>query len=764
MRKRTQKGFTIVELVIVIAVIAILAAVLIPTFASIIDKANNSADTQMVANLNKYLAAVGEIDGKNENIVDAMKDAEDAGYNAKALVNATNDIFWDSENDCFLVVKAGDTKIIAGSDEKRIGNGTRYWIISNEMSENYASCLVNPVANNVLVAYGIYMMATPGTEITVTVKAPEAETETKEDVHIYGVIHTLNAEGQNTTIKVHGYVFTLKCNVTSEGATFHWKDDEHKTDVNGTGTVTGDKKLDHWIVDTNCVFCEASNLHSVHEWKRNDEKSQASTCTVAGINYYTCDCGSSYAETLALAAHVMEDLPGKDPTCTEAGYTAHKKCKNCTYTEGEWSPTNPLNHDYTVSLDNKKDATCGEDGHETDMKCSRCGDVQNGQVISKTNKHDRNGTVGTAKAATCTEDGISAGVECSVCGYVLEKQKTITALGHTDVIDAAVAATCTETGLTEGKHCSVCNEVLVAQDEIPATGKHEWTILEQATAATCITPGREATKQCSVCNQTLVGAVIPAQHQWEQVTINCPPTCTTPGYTAGLKCKECKAESGNTYLPATGHQCGLDGKCLKCGEIVFKEIDQNIINNAIENGQKLADNGVGYIKLTSNVEVTGEQFMSLFLDSTTVTFPSLDGSDSAYYQWVIGSAYHMEFDLGRYTLTIDSGKYEDYEEDDEIPTFSWEVVQYLKIKSGTLKLFGDLWTFSLSESGAIEFEGLNVESDSTIEEGSKLSCILVCGKDSSLTVKNSNFRAQEGTTDWYYLVNVSKDDFTFIEE
>lgn len=38
-----KKGFTIVELVIVIAVIAILAAVLIPTFSSVISKANQSA-------------------------------------------------------------------------------------------------------------------------------------------------------------------------------------------------------------------------------------------------------------------------------------------------------------------------------------------------------------------------------------------------------------------------------------------------------------------------------------------------------------------------------------------------------------------------------------------------------------------------------------------------------------------------------------------------------------------------------------------------
>ena len=42
MKRSNKKGFTIVELVIVIAIIAVLAAVLIPTFAGVIRKANVS--------------------------------------------------------------------------------------------------------------------------------------------------------------------------------------------------------------------------------------------------------------------------------------------------------------------------------------------------------------------------------------------------------------------------------------------------------------------------------------------------------------------------------------------------------------------------------------------------------------------------------------------------------------------------------------------------------------------------------------------------
>lgn len=64
MRRNNKKGFTIVELVIVIAVIAILAGVLIPTFAGVTTKAKKSAALQEARNLyTEYLAFEnGEVD------------------------------------------------------------------------------------------------------------------------------------------------------------------------------------------------------------------------------------------------------------------------------------------------------------------------------------------------------------------------------------------------------------------------------------------------------------------------------------------------------------------------------------------------------------------------------------------------------------------------------------------------------------------------------------------------------------------------------
>ena len=63
LKKKMKKGFTIVELVIVIAVIAVLASVLIPTFSSVIDKANESAALQEVQNA--YIEALAKALGQN---------------------------------------------------------------------------------------------------------------------------------------------------------------------------------------------------------------------------------------------------------------------------------------------------------------------------------------------------------------------------------------------------------------------------------------------------------------------------------------------------------------------------------------------------------------------------------------------------------------------------------------------------------------------------------------------------------------------------
>lgn len=65
MTQNKKKGFTIVELVIVIAVIGILSAVLIPTFSGLINKANKTALQEGLTNAYTAYAADEDTEGKN---------------------------------------------------------------------------------------------------------------------------------------------------------------------------------------------------------------------------------------------------------------------------------------------------------------------------------------------------------------------------------------------------------------------------------------------------------------------------------------------------------------------------------------------------------------------------------------------------------------------------------------------------------------------------------------------------------------------------
>ena len=106
MKNTNKKGFTIVELVIVIAVIAILAAVLIPTFASIVKKANIAADTQLAKNLNTVLttAAIGA--DAPEDFSEVLKALRDNGFIISNINPTTEGWYyvWESDSNQILLV------------------------------------------------------------------------------------------------------------------------------------------------------------------------------------------------------------------------------------------------------------------------------------------------------------------------------------------------------------------------------------------------------------------------------------------------------------------------------------------------------------------------------------------------------------------------------------------------------------------------------------------------------------------------------------
>ena len=100
MKKTNKKGFTIVELVIVIAVIAILAAVLIPNISRLVKKANESSDITLTKNMNTLLAMDEAENGKATDMYDVLIALENGGFKLDKLnPRATGNVFaWDKEN------------------------------------------------------------------------------------------------------------------------------------------------------------------------------------------------------------------------------------------------------------------------------------------------------------------------------------------------------------------------------------------------------------------------------------------------------------------------------------------------------------------------------------------------------------------------------------------------------------------------------------------------------------------------------------------
>ena len=127
--KKLRKAFTITELVIVIAVIAILAAVLIPTFTAVIEKANMSSDQSAVRNMNLALAAA-EVDGEVESRSDALAILEDAGMDAQNYRALAKDyaFVWVKSINRVLYVKTDDYSVAYPEEYKDMKyDGTEAW-------------------------------------------------------------------------------------------------------------------------------------------------------------------------------------------------------------------------------------------------------------------------------------------------------------------------------------------------------------------------------------------------------------------------------------------------------------------------------------------------------------------------------------------------------------------------------------------------------------------------------------------------------------
>lgn len=121
MMKRLKKAFTITELVIVIAVIAILAAVLIPTFSHVVENANQSAALQTCRNaLTEYQTMVTmDDDDDNDDTTGAT-----FVYNGYAFVYVNSQLHYIGKVDSLTNIKGSDQSFDKRPNDGKIGGDT----------------------------------------------------------------------------------------------------------------------------------------------------------------------------------------------------------------------------------------------------------------------------------------------------------------------------------------------------------------------------------------------------------------------------------------------------------------------------------------------------------------------------------------------------------------------------------------------------------------------------------------------------------------
>jgi len=187
--KKLRKGFTIVELVIVIAVIAILTAILVPTFVHLSKKAKTASDQSLVANLNTALKMEQAETGKSPS---TMHEAVESLYNYGFVLE---NLITKSEDD--LVYSLEENKFYLTKD---VEEGYKYWHLYDSPSKVPANQ-----------TWSIYATAGDWTDFSdVSVGFDVGECYVKEVNYVNSTNSKrdvlIRTDAASTTLKVNGYV------------------------------------------------------------------------------------------------------------------------------------------------------------------------------------------------------------------------------------------------------------------------------------------------------------------------------------------------------------------------------------------------------------------------------------------------------------------------------------------------------------------------------------------------------------------------------
>jgi len=149
---------------------------------------------------------------------------------------------------------------------------------------------------------------------------------------------------------------------------------------------------------------------SKHTHTYTQSVTTAPTCTLAGVNTFTCACGDTYTEEIPMLGHDFKETARIEATCENKGEIT-QTCTRCG--EVQTQVTEALGHDYKEL--SRIDATCDKQGKIT-YKCSRCNKQSEESIPCLGHKLEKWKTI---QQATWFKKGKEVRY-CSVCEKVVE--------------------------------------------------------------------------------------------------------------------------------------------------------------------------------------------------------------------------------------------------------------------------------------------------------------------------------------------------------
>lgn len=221
--RKKREGFTIVELVIVIAVIGILTAVLVPTFVNLSENAKNASDETLVRNLNTALSIKRVDEGKNETMYDAYLDAKSAGYDLDVIRanRAGRTLVWDQDADEFLTIDdSGNPQIKSANYTKSFTGTMHYWKVAEGPVENSQYSLYikgDDYVEDIVANYGIDVGRNASIQQVTFQHTSEPALDVKVRTYSKDCLFIVNGLPGEEGDTVHHYAYAKSATINSIG-------------------------------------------------------------------------------------------------------------------------------------------------------------------------------------------------------------------------------------------------------------------------------------------------------------------------------------------------------------------------------------------------------------------------------------------------------------------------------------------------------------------------------------------------------------------